>query len=414
VSDRSPADDVATRLDEHLAPFVQSRDFSGYVLLARGGEIVVSRGYGWAQWEFEVPHTADTRYWAGSVSKLMTSVAFDGLAAAGTISRSDSLATYLPDFPEAEGITLAHLLDHTSGLARDLVLGSDRTEPHPTRELVDRVAALPRLGRPGEAEAYSNNGYVVLARVLEVVSGESHDEAMRRLVLEPRGMRATTCPDLLDVVPRLAPGYVAGPGFGTLRRAAYFNVRNEPGAGAFFTTPMDLWAFARSLRAYDDQAEPVGDRRDRRFGHNGLGNGYAAYCDRYPDLDAEVVMLANVETGLFGRLRDDLRDLLLGRDPAPWEPLPEPLPYDADAGARLVGDYDLGPAAPPLTIRAGAEGLEVSAGEGFHPLSSIGVDEYFMRLKFARLSFSGTGSGLTMTWSQDGWAAPLPRRTSPG
>ena len=400
---------LTARLDAHLGPFVASADFSGYVILARDGRRVVSRGYGWADREFEVPHATDTVSWAGSISKLITRVAFDAIVSERLLSTQDALGRFLPDFPDADRITIGQLLDHTAGIARDLVLGPARTERRTTSEIVDLVAAVPSIGVPGEQEAYSNNGYRILARVLEVVTGEEYAAAVSRLVLEPRGMDHTLSPDLLDVVPRLAPGYVAGPGFGTVRRAAPYNVRNEPGAGAFFTTPDDLWAFARSLREYDDQAEPVGDQADRRFGHNGLGHGYAAYCDRYPDADAEVVMLANIETGLFGRLRDDLRDLLLGRELPPPDPMPTPVPFDPVAAARVAGDYELGPSMAPLTVRLAEDHLEISAGEEFHPLAAIGPDTYFMRLKFARLSFSPDGD--TLTWGEGGWQADLPRRT---
>jgi CubicO group peptidase (beta-lactamase class C family) len=399
---------LSARLDEHLGPFVASADFSGYVILARSGQALVSRGYGWANQEFEVPYTSDTVSWAGSISKLFTRVALDRVFAGGRISPRDRLSDFLPAYPDADRITIQQLLDHTAGIARDLVLGPARTEPHTTAEIVELVGALPPVGAPGEQEAYSNNGYRILARVLELVTGEEYAAAVRRLVFEPRGMRHTISPDLLDVVPRLAPGYVAGPGFGTLRRAAYYNVRNTPGAGAFYTTPTDLWAFARSLREYDDQAEPTGDHGDRRFGHNGLGHGYAAYCDRYPDADAEVVMLANIETGLFARLRDDLRDLVLGRDLAPTEPFPVPVAFDREAAAEVAGEYELGPSAPPLTVRLRKDHLEVSAGEEFLPIVPIGDHTYFMRTKLARLRFHSDGTG--MTWSESTWQVDLPRR----
>jgi CubicO group peptidase (beta-lactamase class C family) len=410
VPDLDP--DLTARLDAHLEPFVGSGDFSGYVILARGGRAVVSCGYGWADREFEVAHTTETVSWAGSISKLFTRVAFDALFAQGRVTATDRLADFLPSYPDAGRITIQQLLDHTAGIARDLVLGPARTEPHTTSELVELVAALPPVGAPGDQTSYSNNGYRILARVLELVTGEDFDDAVRQIVFEPRAMSSTLSPDLLDVVPRLAPGYVAGPGLGTVRRAAYYNVRNEPGAGAFFTTPQDLWTFARSLREYDDLAEPEGDHGDRRFGHNGLGHGYAAYCDRYPDADAEVVMLANLETGLFGRLRDDLRDLVLGRPLTPVEPLPTPALFDEAAAARVVGEYELGPASAPLTFRTTDGHLEVSAGEEFFPLVPTGVDTYFMRLKFARLSFSPDAA--VLTWSEGGWQADLPRRVRPG
>src|SRR5262249_30444260 len=99
---------LAERLDAYLSPFVDSRDFSGVVILARGEEEAM-RAYGFANVEFEVAHTRDTRYWAGSIAKLFTRAALLSLSRDGIVSLDDTLHRYLPDFPDSERITLAQL-----------------------------------------------------------------------------------------------------------------------------------------------------------------------------------------------------------------------------------------------------------------------------------------------------------------
>ncbi|HEY1485296.1 MAG TPA: serine hydrolase domain-containing protein [Micromonosporaceae bacterium] len=400
--------DLGSALDAYLTPFVERLDFSGIIMVSRADEVLATKAYGFANYEFGIPHTVTTRYWAGSISKMFTLAAIVALEKAGRLDRSDPLSRYLPAYPGGAAITLRQLVDHTAGIARDLPLGSDRTEPHTTEEIVAMVARIPSIAAPGEAEAYSNNGYRILARVLEVAGGGDFADIVRATVFEPLGMNDTLMPDLRDVVPLMASGYVAGPGYGTLRHAAYYNVVNEPGAGAFYSTPSDLLTFARSLPI--EAAEPAASGAEPGWvGHNGLGNGFAAYCYRFPDHDMCLVMMANIETGLFGRLNADLRRMMLGLSaPAP-EPPPAATVLDATRAHVYVGDYDLFPGVP-LSVRPGPHGLEAAAGDAFHPLVPIGGDDFFMRLKYARIAFDVVdGESRSATWSQDGTEFSLPR-----
>jgi hypothetical protein len=201
-----------------------------------------------------------------------------------------------------------------------------------------------------------------------------------------------------------------------LRRAPFYNVVNEQGAGSFYTTPTDLLAFCRALPLEPPDAAaaapPVSAEGEWRppasIGHNGLGNGFASYCYRFPEQDACLVMLANIETGLFGRLDDDLTHMLFDQPVSPPPAGPPAVPFDPAAAALVVGDYDFLPGAP-LTVRATSEGLELSAGGGFHPLIPIDDDRYFLRLKFAEVAFRPGGPDPSLQWSQDGQTYTLRR-----
>ncbi len=419
VSSQSASPDIGGQLDSYLAPFVASRDFSGVIVLTRGGQTVTTRTYGCANFEFDIPNTVNTRFWAGSISKLFTRAALVALEGTGKLKQDDLLSKYLPGYPNSHAITIRQLVQHRAGIARDLILGTDQIQPHTTEEIVELVAKIPPIAKPGEKESYSNNGYRILARVLEVAGNDAFADIVHDTVFQPLGMHDTLQPDLLDVVPRMASGYVAGPGYGTLRHAAPFNVLNEPGAGAFYSTPDDLLKFCKSLPIEPSDLVPETPASNnqwsppRSVGHDGLGNGFAAYCYRFPDENACMIMMANIETGLFAQLNTDLRRMMFGQPVTPPAVPPPAKALDDRRAEIYVGRYDLFPGVP-LIVRKGSDALELSAGDAFFfPMVPVGGDDFFLRLKFAYVHFDVQDhKSVSITWKQDGQTYTLKRLAS--
>lgn len=161
--------------------------FWGAVLVQRKGEVLLAKGYGYANEQLE-PIAPDSLFDVGSVSKMFTAAAILRLEQEGKLSLSDPLSTFFPEAPpSAKDITLLHLLSHTSGK-------SDREGAIQPLNFQDRDRAVELFLRsrsahkPGDAFEYCNGGYVVLAAVIEVVSGQPFEQAMRRLVLSPAKM----------------------------------------------------------------------------------------------------------------------------------------------------------------------------------------------------------------------------------
>src|SRR5262249_38798000 len=104
-------------VDAYIQPFVEIKGFSGVVLIARRGKILVRKGYGMANYELGVPNTAQTKFHIASISKDFTAAAIMLLDERGLISVNDTLHKYIPDYPNGHLITIHHLLIHTSGIA---------------------------------------------------------------------------------------------------------------------------------------------------------------------------------------------------------------------------------------------------------------------------------------------------------
>lgn len=400
------------QLDAVLAPYVVAKDFSGVVLMERGGEVVAERSYGAADVASGAPNTRDSRYVCSSIGKMFTRTAVLSLAAEGRLSLDDPFARFAPDFPNAANFTIGQLVEHTAGISRDLTLGEDVQRVLPVSDLVARVAAMPTVGAPGERYVYSNNGYRLLAYVIERAGGGDYGAIVRERVFTPRGMRDTAEFSLADTVPNRAIGYVPGRGLGTLQPAPREELLNHRGPGSFYTTPNDLITFARTLPVSPaDLEEAVEPGQKRRLGHNGLGHGYASMCYLYPDIDARLVMMCNIQMGLLGPLQQAFEALLFGEalPDLPASPTQE-APLDMARADVVVGNYELFPGTP-LIVRRSGDLLEVSAGgDAYAPLTPLGSDRYFMRQRYGTLTFNvANRRSESVTWAEPGGEFSLRR-----
>jgi hypothetical protein len=191
---------------------------------------------------------------------------------------------------------------------------------------------------------------------------------------------------------------------------------NWRGAGSFLVTPADMMRFVRTLplEAADLASAPATDAagkpRPRGVGHDGFGDGFANLAFAYPDERAHLVSLSNMQSGAFTPMHADLRRLLFG------EAVPPPGLPDAekrvtiDDWNRFIGDYDLRPGAP-LLIRRVRDYLTADAGEGGHPLIPLGGDRFFMRLRYATMTFEGAPGqpANLLRWAEGGGEFPLKR-----
>jgi CubicO group peptidase (beta-lactamase class C family) len=199
--------DEAPSLDPDAAPLldyidqaVGSERFRGAVEVRRGEKVVLRRGFGFADPAGGVSNGPNTRFRIASISKQVTALAVLVLQEQGKLRVADNVCLYLPDCPPAWApITIEQLLTHTSGLPEyyDGSLTADQfaatvgtREPTPD-QLVGLFAALPLDFPPGTRWAYNNSGYVLLGRLVELVSGQSYGDFLREQVLDPLGMSDT-------------------------------------------------------------------------------------------------------------------------------------------------------------------------------------------------------------------------------
>ena len=197
--------------------------FSGAVAIARDGKPVFAQAFGYADREKQIRNTLDTPFLLASMTKPFTGLAIGQLVEQGKLSYDDSLSKFLPGFPDAESATkikIKHLLSHTSGLGNP---AGTRLGESVSSNALDRQTTVKAIAdsferkrpefEPGTKWSYSNTGFVLLGRIIEIVTGEDYYEYMAKNVFAPAGATSASFPLLpkngVAVVPMAYPYEVA-------------------------------------------------------------------------------------------------------------------------------------------------------------------------------------------------------------
>src|SRR5262245_57551136 len=154
---------ITSRVDDYMKTEMQRRHIPGASLaVVKDGQIILAKGYGFANVELQVPVKPETIFQSGSTGKQFTATAVMMLVEAGKLNLSDSITKYFTDAPATwNNITVRHMLTHTSGMTNDYT-SEDYRRDFTEDELVKRAAEFPLEFQPGEKWSYSNVGYVLL------------------------------------------------------------------------------------------------------------------------------------------------------------------------------------------------------------------------------------------------------------
>ncbi len=312
------------------------------VAVVRGDEVILQRGYGWVdlEWDVATPTDGHASYEIGSVTKQFTAAAVLLLAEEGRIDLEASFDRYIDYDLRGREVSVRRLLDHTSGIRgyTELPFFGELTPLDLPRDtLVRLVEAEPFQFEPGEALIYNNSGYFFLGLIIEAVSGLSYEDFVRERLFAPAGMVDSYYCSEARVRSRRAHGYDAiGPD--EVIRARYLDHTWPYAAGSLCSTVEDLVRWNRAVHegeilspaSYRSliTAEPLNDGTPTRYAkgisvfvdgdrrvlsHGGGINGFLSSLDYYPDERLSVVVLQN-GTGPVGpgELADQLAEAVLG------------------------------------------------------------------------------------------------------
>src|ERR1043165_9688876 len=217
-----PAQDApdtrASRVDALFADLNRKPSPGLAIAVVRNGKVILRRGYGLANIEHRAPITPSTVFDLASLSKQFTGLAVAMLAVEGKIKLSDDIRKYIPELPDfGRPITIAHLAHHTSGL-RDWasalsVAGWRPDDPITFKQILTMAYNQRSLNfEPGAEYLYSNTGYVLLAELVQRVTGRSFREWTDEHIFRPLGMTSTHVrEDYNEVIPNRAYGYARAP-----------------------------------------------------------------------------------------------------------------------------------------------------------------------------------------------------------
>jgi D-alanyl-D-alanine carboxypeptidase len=313
---------LTARADEQA----KKDEFSGVVLVARHGKVLLQKAWGLANRETRTPNTLDTRFRLGSMNKMFTAVATLQLVEAGKLKLDDPIGKYLPDYPNqdvARKVTVRHLLTHTGGTGD--IFGPDFEKNRLTlREHGDYLKLYGSRGldhEPGAEFRYSNYGFVLLGALIEKVTGQSYYDYVQARIFQPAGMASTASLAENETVPNRSTGYLKDNGKWVP------NTDTLPwrgtSAGGGYSTAGDLLRFAQALESgkliskaslaaattpykegYGFGFGIQGEGALRGYGHGGGAPGMNGELRIFPRLGTVVIALSNLDPPAATRLVD--------------------------------------------------------------------------------------------------------------
>jgi len=386
-SQTSPLDSVERYVRAELA----RQSIPGLSLaVLRGDSVLLSRGFGYANVELRALATDSTIYQSGSVGKQFTAAAVVMLSEAGRLSLDDSITHYFPKAPRAwRGISIRHLLTHTSGIPDYADSTLDLRRDYTEEELVRLAARMPLKFRPGARWSYSNTGYLLLGILIHRVTGAFYGEFLQDRIFAPTGMATTRIISEADIVPNRAAGYRLVDG--KLQNQEWVSPSlNTTADGSLYFSVRDLsrWAIALNhrripskaglevswtpVRLNDGGTFPYGfgwsidqQRGFRRIGHGGSWQGFRSSIERYPDFNLTVLVLSNlaqaepesIAEGVAGIVEPKLAAPHLLAEPLPGQGSPQPIPYLLRAMAVGRDSGMVAPGFRRFTVKETREGL---------------------------------------------------------
>ena len=288
------------------------------MIVTKGGQTLLSSGYGSANLELGVANTASTKFLIGSITKQFTSMSIMILQDRGLLSVHDRVGEHLTTVPESwQRLTLHQLLTHTSGIMHSWDLpGFAETMAVPTTldATLERFFDQPLVFQPGAGFRYSGTGYFLLARIIEEISGKPYEAFLQAEIFGPLGMGDSGADLPGPVLSNRASGYVLDGS--EIQNAPDIFLSILTGGGNLYSTTEDMARWDRGLAAHalvseeaysllyqvERESYAYGWRVGRLEGRETLAHagglpGFNAFILRVPAEDLCVIVLTNQTPG---------------------------------------------------------------------------------------------------------------------
>jgi len=334
----------AEHTDALISAYNKLRQFNGSALVAEKGSVILSKGYGLANMEWQIPNTPDTKFRVGSITKQFTSMVIMQLVGEGKIKLDEKITNYLPDYRKDTGdrVTVRHLLTHTSGIPSYTSLPgfiqNQARDPYSVADFVKKYTSGDLEFEPGSKFSYDNSGYFLLGAIIEHVTGKPYEQVLKERIFDPLGMHDSGYDRSATVIARRASGYVMTPG--GFENAPYLDMSIPYAAGSLYSTVEDLYKWDRAL--YTDKllvpelkkTTFTPNLNEYAFGwavhkiklddksevnvisHDGGINGFNSTIVRFPETQDLIVLLDNTSRGdRIDELARGIADILHGVEP---------------------------------------------------------------------------------------------------
>jgi CubicO group peptidase (beta-lactamase class C family) len=382
-----------TKLDQFLDRLAEKNKGMGSLALARDGNVVYSRSFGYRQIDAtkKKPLSEATKYRIASITKTFTAVMIFQLVEEDKLKLTVTLDRFFPQIPNAARITLGQILAHRSGIHDLEADGSWGMQPRTRDEVVARIANGQPDFEPDARHLYSNAGYVLLGYIIEQVGGKPYREALKERIVSRIGLKDTELGD-----GKTDPGknqalsyrYVGG-----WKEAPELDFSVPGGAGSILSTPVDMTKFIQALfdlkLVSQDSLKQMTTMRDGEgmgmepfsfagktlYGHTGGSGSSGAWLAYSPDEKVALAYATNAKIYPVSNIVSGVLDIYWNR---PFQiPAFEAFEVSAEILDRYVGVYSI--PGTPVKVKVTREGSTLyfqPAGQSAVPLEATAEDKF--------------------------------------
>ncbi|TMO56645.1 serine hydrolase domain-containing protein [Pseudoalteromonas phenolica] len=310
-------------IDKLLTQYHQLKQFNGVALISHKGKVLLKKGYGKANFEWDINHTVEGKFKIASITKQFTAMLILQLVEKKKLKLDEKLIEYYPSYRADTGstITIRQLLNHTSGLGNFFHLDGykavEARNHYTLDEFISKFCSEDLNFKPGTQFRYSNAGYTILGKVIEQVTGKPYSEVLTEQILNPLNMNNSGFNQQHSVINNRVAGYERL--LNRLEHPSFIDMSVPFSAGSIYSTAMDLYRWDRGLAENKILSKPltkilyqvtehrnyaagwlVDNYPEERFGkpltrvhHGGMIPGFNANISRVLEDDTLVVLLDN-------------------------------------------------------------------------------------------------------------------------
>ena len=408
------AQSTSEKLEQYFKAAEKAGLFNGTALVVQNGKVLMQGGYGVRNTDAATLSDVNTIYQIGSVTKQFTSAIVLKLAEEGKLAITDKVSKYLPDFPNAEKITIENLLSHTAGIYNYTNNGEfmekDVEKPLHMNALYNMVKDKPLEFEPGSKMSYSNTGYMLLGYIIEKVTGKKYEDVVRQEIFTPLQMTHSGFDFKNLQAADKAIGY-SGIQNGKGNKTMIVDSTVSFAAGAIYSTVSDLDKWNNAVLSgkiiKKSSLENAFTPRHNKYGlgwtidsvagkrvisHGGGIHGFLSYNLTIPEENTSVILLSNVSTSKPGKVSQDVMAILHDR-PYTLPEVKEEIAVDEKILKQYEGEYELAPTFV-ITITVENGGLKGQpTGQPKVDLYATSETEFFLKVVDAKIVFVKNDKG---------------------
>lgn len=404
------------KIDEYLSILIQNEKLSGVVLVMQKEKPIYKKAFGYANREWNIENTVDTKFCLASVTKQFTAMVIMQLVMDGKIKLDGKISDYLPYYRKDNGdkINIHQLLIHTSGIPNytdlDSFMIKDVRLNYNTKDFVKRYCSHDLEFEPGAKQQYNNSAYYILGAIIEEITGKTYAQVVQENIFDPLNMNNSGYFYNEPVMSKRASGYTIGTD--DIENAALIDFDMGFSAGALYSTVEDLYLWDRALYSQKLVHKPWLDslfkNHKNNFGygwiiddwfgkkcihHSGGVNGFSTHIARMVNDDICLITLMNYDFGAAARINKTLAAILLG-EKYDLPVVRKEIETEEKSLLKYVGEYELTPDFKLTVTNSGNKLYCQASGQPKFRVYCAAENKFFLKVVEAAITFEVDKKGV--------------------